>query len=131
MMNKETLKKYAEAGVRERLREIQHELDDLARDFPHLVQNADGSHPSVLPLELKPKKGRSSSNGNGNGHGGRYAAIVAILKAHPNSTTKQIAKRAGIGRAGVQLHLNAGLKRRELARTHAPSTSGGPTWSVA
>jgi hypothetical protein len=57
-MNRETLKQYAEFGVRERLREIQRELETLARDFPHIVRNADGSLPSVIPITAKPGRPR-------------------------------------------------------------------------
>ena len=65
-MNRETLKQYAEFGVRERLREIQRELEILARDFPHLVRNADGSLPSVIPTTAKPDQRRPASATNGN-----------------------------------------------------------------
>ena len=59
-MNKEQLLKLAEAGVKQRLQEIQIELNNLARLFPHLVMNQDGSMPAVAPVNLK--KDRTAVN---------------------------------------------------------------------
>lgn len=36
--------------------EIQAEINELARTFPHLVQNHNGSIPAVTPITLKRKK---------------------------------------------------------------------------
>lgn len=52
-MNKSQLLKYAEEGVRQRLQEIQVEINALARDFPHIVCHADGSVPAVTPITAK------------------------------------------------------------------------------
>ena len=55
-MNKNELMKLAEQGVIKRLAEIQDEINKLARAFPHLVQNENGSLPSVAPITRKPKR---------------------------------------------------------------------------
>ena len=62
-MKKADLMKYAEQGVRDRLKEIQTELNALAKDFPHIVGNGDGAVPAVLPLAEKraPKKNATLS----------------------------------------------------------------------
>ena len=106
-LSKKALMKYAEPGVRERLREIQRELDGLARDFPHLVKNADGSMPSVLPMvHTKKKKNAFAAmapghNGSSNGHGrSTDDRVRAVLAAHPGGITAQdIATAIGIGGA--------------------------------
>lgn len=58
-MNKAQLLKYAEHGVRERLQEIQLEINALARDFPQIVCHADGSVPAVAPIVAKVVKAKN------------------------------------------------------------------------
>jgi hypothetical protein len=101
-MNRETLKRYAEFGVRERLREMQRELETLARDFPHLVRNADGSLPSVLPLVAKARAqaaakkhaiphARTLPTPAGRRHpeiAARIDAVRRYLHAHPHGATR-------------------------------------------
>ena len=53
--------KLAEQGVIKRLAEIQLEINALARAFPHLVQNHNGSVPAVAPITLKPKRSKKSN----------------------------------------------------------------------
>jgi len=50
--------KLAEQGVIKRLAEIQQEINALARAFPHLVQNQNGSVPAVTPITLKPARSK-------------------------------------------------------------------------
>jgi MarR family protein len=87
-MKKSDLLKYAEAGVRNRLREIQLELASLRREFPQLVQNADGTMPSVMPIEYtKITKGSKHTSmpvgqaSTGKGKNGRPDRRVDVLTA--------------------------------------------------
>lgn len=52
MMKRELLMKYAEQGVRDRLQVIQLEINELARNFPHIVCNADGTVPVVAAIQV-------------------------------------------------------------------------------
>ena len=56
-MKKADLMRYAEQGVRDRLTEMQAEINALAKAFPHIVRHQDGSIPAVAPVIVtKPKK---------------------------------------------------------------------------
>ncbi len=57
-MKKEQLMKLAEQGVIKRLAEIQLEINELSRAFPHLVQNQNGSVPAVAPITLKESRSK-------------------------------------------------------------------------
>jgi len=97
-MNRHDLLRYAEAGVRERLRDIQRELEMLARDFPHLVRNADGSLPSVLPVTKKQSRAAFAAAAHGNGHqphttpAARTGASTARLRKQRAATVKTFQK---------------------------------------
>jgi hypothetical protein len=142
-MNKAILKQYAEAGVRNRLREMQKELDLLAREFPSIVKNADGSMPSVVPIELK------ATTGNGNGWGGarvkqagtpttfrgrykkrdqRRVEAAAYLKAHPGATATQIATALGLGKGGLDLFRKTVLQSVATAKRIAPGPTAPAEW---
>jgi hypothetical protein len=99
-LSRETLIKYAAVGVRERLREMQRELDGLARDFPELVKNADGSMPSVVPLVTKksaaPKKAAAParpSKPNGRSHDAHH--VIA--------TSRRPSKKRRLGKVASKL----------------------------
>jgi hypothetical protein len=53
-ITRDELLRYAAHGVRDRLHQMQKELNELARLFPDIVCHQDGTVPSVLPIELKP-----------------------------------------------------------------------------
>ena len=93
-MKKDQLLKYAEAGVRNRLADIQAELNDLARDFPHIVKNHDGSMPVVAPVEVKPTRGGGPKRPPGHSR----EAVRAYLANHPGATTVEIAAAVGLDR---------------------------------
>ena len=120
-MTKAELLKYAEHGVRERLREIQLEMNSLAKLFPHIVGNQDGSVPAVLPLSTKAattpagqvKQSRSE----------RLAAIRAFLQRHPGATTQQIGEGVGLGSTRVLMII------RDVAKlTNTPKARVAGTW---
>lgn len=120
-MNKQTLMKYAEPGIRARLHEIQDELNTMHRDFPHIVANADGTVPSVLPIELKAS---APKNGNGNGHGGKRIRLKTyiepartFLAAHPGASAKEVA-------AAVGTEDNSGFRDKVLRVIAKPKTAG-------
>ena len=115
-MNKELLRQYAEAGVRNRLKDIQKELDELYREFPSVVANQNGSIPTVSPLEWKPGRAAPADNA---GRMGRLATdptiakIAAYLTTHPGALTKDIA--AG---TGFQSTTYFGKKLTMIANKH-------------
>jgi hypothetical protein len=80
---KQFLMKLAEPGVYDRLRAMQTELNELHRLFPHIVANADGTIPSVMPIE---RKYGSDSHGPGAMHAAGKAAGM------PKATQKGKAK---------------------------------------
>ncbi len=99
-MIKANLMKLAEYGVRQRLQEMQLELNALARDFPKIVCHADGTVPQVSALELKPGNG-SASNGEyepGKKRRGRaenLRMIVEFLQGNPNAPIRAISEHLG------------------------------------
>jgi hypothetical protein len=92
-MNKSDLLKLAEYGVKERLRQIQAELNDLNRNFPHLVQNLDGSLPSVLPLEHK--NGTKANGKMSNHERAKLANAARWAKHHKRLGPKPTGKHGG------------------------------------
>ena len=62
MITKDELMKMAEPGVRAELEAMQARLNELARLFPHIVKNQDGSVPAVLPIVQK-KASRQAAAG--------------------------------------------------------------------
>jgi hypothetical protein len=95
-VRKDELLKYAEEGVRKRLREIQDEVHILAKDFPHLVLNQDGSMPSFIPIEKK-KTAPGPVRGSRHERGQQSVdAVIAFLKANPDATTLEVGKAVGL-----------------------------------
>jgi hypothetical protein len=97
------LKQYAAAGVRERLREIQAEIDMLHREFPELVANHDGIVPAVYPFEKKVVK---TSNGHARGPGAgkkRYEQIKPIARKMKIITSPELAKAVGFQSTNASL----------------------------
>jgi hypothetical protein len=90
-MNRAQLKQYAAAGVKARLHEIQRELAFLAREFPDLVRNADGSIPAVLPIVAK-KAARASRPAGSN----RLDQIRAFLATHGGASSTEIRRHVGL-----------------------------------
>ena len=107
-MSKEVLRKFAEHGVRQRLAEIQQELNDLARDFPHIVCDQDGAVPAVLPVTMKPTRpqGKKSQVPRAT----RLAAIRAYLVDHPGATTNEVAAAQGLSNGQALQLLKVGSK---------------------
>ena len=105
-MTKEQLMKYAEQGVRDELIQMQLKINELARLFPHLVLNADGTVPSVAPIERKPGA-RNKPNGRPFDAGDqrvraarvpiaeREAQVREFLKNKPSMTAEDIGQALG------------------------------------
>lgn len=130
-MNKTELLKYAEHGVRVRLSEMQLEINALARTFPHIVKNADGSIPSVLPIEAKPHvavhngSGPTAPKQRALSREARRPQIEAFLKAHPGATTKDVQKHLGVSSS------NALVLLHKFARMQSGGGKGQPaTWHL-
>lgn len=119
-MNRNLLRQYAEAGVVKRLQDIQAELEALHAEFPHLVANANGTIPAVVPMEAKKR---------GNGWGGKrtkkaktklakraktaevLADIQRYLRRYKEATIPHMATDLGVARTTIRHHL---LKNRAL-----------------
>ena len=99
MMTKDQLLKLAEHGVRVRLQEIQAELNQLAYDFPHIVNNQNGTTPAVLPLETKKKNAGHGGNRTGKPHADRLDEMRRTLHTHPGSTVDQLASMLHVHRS--------------------------------
>jgi len=104
MITKADLLKLAEPGIRVRLAEIQAELNELARAFPHIVKNADGTVPSVIPIVPKassngarPQKAlRPQNAAPRKPQAERLADIRAFLTTHPGSSARAIGEAVGL-----------------------------------
>lgn len=111
-MNKEQLMRLAEHGVRVRLKEIQTELAELARDFPHLVLNQDGAMPAVMPVELKSKRGGARPRRLPKAE--RIKQVRAFLTQHPSATTNEVGAALGVvSSAANKILRDAGAKPTE------------------
>jgi len=125
-MNKETLLKYAESGVRDRLQEIQLEINELARLFPHIVNHQDGSIPAVVPIMPKVKSKPNGKAGRVEAvrvpEAQRLATLRAFLTEVPGSNTHQIAAHLGVATSYAnKLLLKIGAKSTRAGH-RAPST---------
>lgn len=134
-MNKAELMKFAEHGVRVRLSEIQLEINALARAFPHIVQNADGSIPSVVPIEAKP--GVVAHNGVTHEaarpavrmkRADQLKRVALYLSAHPNASSNDITKELSITKSSALNYLGE-VGRKSAA--HVPGSVEPTKWVLS
>jgi len=99
-MTKAELLKLAEHGVRMRLAELQLEINKLAAEFPHIVNNMNGSVPAVAPLTAKGKPSKNTELSKlrkaywaGLTPADREARLTKMLKAR-RKTNREKAKAA-------------------------------------
>jgi hypothetical protein len=117
-MTKDQLLKLAEHGVRQRLSELQAEINELAEQFPHIVGNQDGSVPAVLPLTMKTKQVRQTKTADE-----RRAEIRRTLTTHPGSTTAQLAAMLHVHKSTAYAFVRQ-VARSERSRTGHRSEPG-------
>jgi len=116
-MNKHELMQLAEHGVRQRLSELQAEINKLARAFPHIVNHQGGGTPAVLPLAFKATTGVRKTIAD------RTEEVRVFLSTHPGATTREIARAVGLSNNHV---LKVAAPVATIARRG--NTSG--TWTL-
>jgi hypothetical protein len=118
-MTKDELMKLAEAGVREELRAMQVRLNELAKEFPHIVGNQDGTVPAVLPVVLK---------GGAKPRGAMIDLARAFLMEHPGASTVEIAEHLGTA-ASYVVHLMNKIGAKRLTK-HKRGSTVPITWKL-